>query len=58
MTQLRLGPLAFKYPKNMPVLIFLSVLIEYTSFAGELKCFMYKLNEGLKRLFSVKAFSN
>ena len=44
MTQLILGPLAFKYPVNMLVYIFLSVPLESAYVAEELKYFMYKLN--------------
>ena len=44
MTKLTLGPLAFKYPKNMLVYISLNVLLEFAFVADQLKCFMYKLN--------------
>ena len=44
MTQITLGPLAFKYPDNMLASIFLNVLLKCAYFAEELKYFMDKLN--------------
>ena len=43
-TQLNLGPLAFKYPKNMLVHISFNILLELAFVADQLKCFIYKLN--------------
>ena len=45
MTQLTLGPLAFKYPKNMIVFFYIFVVIlEFAFIADQLKCFMYTMN--------------
>ena len=43
-TQLTLGPLDFKFPKNMLFYISVNVLLEFAFVADQIKFFMYKLN--------------